>query len=462
MFFRLFIFLNFLFSLPTLGRKTEFVWKADPEREFVGECFEVDKETQGQKYINPASTERCRPKDQSLRGYHWVQSQNKAEGTCYLVDIRKIGKGYSQSVPYQKCQPASVENILLEGKCYLKGETEKGGVFLKRVTKKKCKSDEAQYTFVLDESGLSGKCFSVDPVSGGQYPESLSKCRPDEVQYLALDGSKYSNCYEVSNDGPQDYIKKADRSQCAPENMNIQWIQTKAFKGDCIKISGDFKEPADLKECMKQYNLTQSFFKTSPVSGVCVNVDKETMGGKFRMETSMSPCLPEKIEYSMVLDLQEKPVCLSYDPNDQTNGYVKIVSSKYCSEKISGPSWLQNENDPYRGQCIERYKVGQKLKEKVIPNKQCRPQQTKYVFIIPDPENRPLKARCFELPESGDPKEYSAPVNMENCKPKEVTIRYFHPKDFGKDGGCYEVDESTGGTLYQYKIPERKCKKKIL
>jgi len=428
---------------------------------YKGECFEVDKETKGQRYSQMVSPDRCRPRGKTNIGYLWLQKADDADGECLLIDKRNPKSSYSKSVPYKKCQPEKVEKILLEGKCYLKGETLDGSTFHKKVDKRKCKSDDLSYVFELDESGLRGKCFSLDPSNGGKFPESITKCKPDNTQYIPIDKKNYTDCYEVSINGPQEYIKKANRKKCAPSDLRFEWIQTKEFSGECIKTDGSFKEPTDSKNCLDFYKLDHVFYKVSEYDGKCLKVDKETSGGRIRLETSMQYCKPKELTFKLVYIEDRGTSCLSFDPYDLQNGYRKVVSSSNCEEKISEVVWVSNSSDPLRGKCVQQFKVGDKLNTKALAPSKCKPKKTKFIFVNSISEDRPLSGKCYEVPLDGDHSEYSKSVGSEKCKPDIVEIRYFHPDQFGIDGGCYEVDKSTGGKKYHYRVANRKCKRML-
>lgn len=442
---------------------TKYVWKPDADKKYTGECFEVDIETSGEKYYDRANEEDCRPKNKADLYFLWEQKDNKADGDCYVIDKPTAGNSYAKRVDWQSCRPKDIEKIMLEGKCYFKGETPLGNVFLKRVNREDCKPDELTYKFVPDSDGMSGKCFGVNTTTGDTYSEGLNKCKPDETQFLPVKGEKYTDCYEVAvNGGPAAYIKKVSRENCRPEELKITWVQTTEFSGKCLRTNSDqsFSEPLDYKKCLELYETQHSFLPSSIKRGFCMVVDKETGGGQFRQRVREEDCRPEKLAYRLIVD-EDKQLCLSYDPENPDGGYRKEVGLSKCSTGKKDFRWVQDEKFPYKGKCWRTVVTGGIEKDRDVEDQFCKPAKLKYVFHVPDPTEDPLRGRCYGVHPEGGPAYFSQRVNHKKCKPENVTLKYFHPKQF-KRGGCYVVDVETLGRKYHASESEEKCKLEFL
>ncbi|MCR9204161.1 MAG: hypothetical protein NXH75_06265 [Halobacteriovoraceae bacterium] len=461
------LILAFLTSIlldPTFARGlTKFVWKPDPEKKYSGTCYEVDAETGGQKYFEKANEEDCRPKNKADLYFLWEQNSSKADGDCFLIDKPTAGNSFAKEVNWQSCKPKTIEKILLEGKCYFKGETPLGNVFLKRMSRDDCKPDELSYNFVPNSDGMSGKCVGVNASTGDTFNESLKKCKPDEVQYLPVKGEKYTECYEVAVEGgPAVYIKKVSRENCRPEELFITWIQTKKFTGKCLRTNSDksFQEPLDFRKCLDLYNTEHSFIPTSVKRGFCMIVDKETGGGQFRQRVRDEDCKPKKTASRLILE-EGRQLCIQYDPENPEGGYRKDVGLSRCSTGKKDYRWVQDEVFPFKGECFRTVVTGQIEKDRDVEDQFCRPKKLKFVFHVQDPENEPLRGKCYGVHPVGGPAYYSQRINQKKCRPEKVKLKYFHPKKF-KRGGCYVVDEETLGKKYHASESEKKCKQEFL
>lgn len=460
--------LYFSVSITSYGGNglTSYKWKPNPEKKYSGKCYEVDAETGGEKYSKKVGEEFCRPKKKEDIYFLWEQKPDRADGECYAIDKATSGNSFAKEIGWRNCMPENIEKIMLEGKCYFKGETDLGNVFLMRVSKADCKpsENELRYTFVPDRKGLSGKCFALDPSSGDSFKEDLKKCHPGQTQFITMQNENFTDCYEVASEGgPAVYINKVNRENCRPTNLQVSWVQTSDFSGRCVQSTSDgsYQEPAEFKECAEIYKAVPQFLAISPSKGICLMVDKETKGGQLRKKVEIRDCRPIKVSNKLTFSVKEKSqVCIEYDPQDEESGYRDEVSLTKCAVAKNDYRWLPSKDNPFDGECLRTLVIGEMEKDKKVDTELCQPPKLKYVFHISDPTNGPLKGLCYGTHPEG-PEFFSVVVGKKKCRPKETMLKYFHPEQY-KGGGCFQVDKETMGVKYHKKEDEKKCKREFL
>jgi len=437
---------------------------AQGEEPFTGFCFEVDLETHGKKYKKKKSKSYCRPPKKEL-GYIWVQDPSGPGGKCYEIDKKSSGKNYSNYSLWKNCLPENVSYELIEGKCYIYANIADGSPFLYPTTKNKCLSKELTIKFILSTTGRSGKCVGIDTESGETITKPLSKCKPKQTYFQSIkDSSELSQCYEIAQSGPTNYIKKVNSEKCRPDESRYKWRQESDFKGQCYLIgvltNGEpYKEKAARNKCFSKEELESKFVRKNTTTGTCFLIDKETNGEVLFIKAGLSLCRPEKIGHRLV-SIDNKDLCIEIDDNDIENGFRRPTRSKYCKTDSKIYRWVQDKDNIFLGKCIEENTLANgKVITLIKRIESCRPEKTSVYWHTLNPKE-PATGNCYEIHPKG-PSLYSAVVKKYKCKPKETTTIYLHPEKY-KFSGCFTVDKETKGKLYVIKTLEKKCKQKFL
>ena len=184
---------------------TLFVWQPDSIKPYKGICYEIDKETGGQKFIVSTSKSNCRPEQVK---FLWVQNENKVGGRCYMVDAETSGQKYSRTSFVDKCLPQNINytwEISEKGKghCFAIDVETGGSAFLIKAKPSKCKTEKNINKWIPNRiNPYRGKCYSLDQLTmGQQYQEIVSdqNCRPNETKFEWVQKDQFSNgkCYEI-------------------------------------------------------------------------------------------------------------------------------------------------------------------------------------------------------------------------------------------------------------------------
>ncbi len=492
----LFILLvSMLNSHAVVEVSTMYRWHPEniPGKKFSGKCYEIDMETAGKKYVAPVPASKCRPSEDKLT-HIWIPKEGAPGGKCFEVDIDTSGDLYSKFSAWRNCMPpeGAREYVLNEQRCYLVGQFN-GAPFIQGVKYKFCKSDEIAYQFMLGDTGTRGSCIEVDKVNQITKSASLSKCRPEgegATQFI-WEPTK-AKCYEIAVEGgPQKYISSVDKKKCKPSELSYQWVQSddpKCLEVGTTKEGLPFRNKVADEKCLEGVAREFQFLKQSPISGTCFEIDRETKGQKVRRIVNAKECRSnvEELEVQIMAYLG-KDYCIEFDKSDPTQGYRKSVNKKDCTKQSTKIRWEQDEKNPFEGKCLKlsyyagaenwssihrsKCKTGETIyywyRPEIYPEKWVKAQRKKKSFsqtlqsILASKDNLVFFGKCYEIDKDKGPSVYSSQTNIKNCKPKELTLRYFHPSEYIK-GGCFVVDKKTKGEKYLKKTLDKACKDEFL
>lgn len=459
-------------------------------KKFSGKCYELDRETSGQKYQSIVPSSKCYPGKEEI-SHRWIQDQTAPKGKCFEVDRATGGNQYSKPVSWKFCTPKNKEYTLSEGSCYLLGQFETTP-FVKKVNFDFCKSSQIEMKFVLGPSGIRGQCFEIDKVNNLSKPTSLSECRPDKTQFIW--NSERGRCFEIPEDGNiENYIATASKNKCRPDASNLiyQWVQSE--DPYCLEMSKDlstnrFQNKVNDELCLKDIKMDYRFIKVSPIAGQCFQIDQETQGKKVTKKTGLDQCKDRVEELEIIpLTYNKKSYCIEIDKKNKESGYRRSISKKYCTIRTTEFKWIPNSENPFEGQCK---KMSLYRGEEVWGNttdKNCKTESTRYYWYTPDAfptkwiakqrkrskslinldsiisnkDNLVFFGKCYEIDKEKGPLLYSSSVSSKKCKPSETTLRYFHPKKY-LNGGCFVVDKKTRGSQFLKKTLDKACKDEFL
>lgn len=234
--------------------ETTFEWrqtKADDLKS--GKCFEVDKETRGDKYQNIVIKDKCKTDD-------LVYAFNYLTGHCYQFDEGTSGKKYFAKVNSDFCKPKKTKFVFTKIKnssaCYELDTETLGKNYYKRVDDDLCK-ESVKYLWE-QRNDTRGRCYKIGSL-GGEMTKVVVKPK-----------------------------------ECRPEKTIFQFVRLGPFKGDCVESHPTdpklYFERTDIEKCMPE-NTLFIFYKEDDVSkGKCYQVDEETRGDKYLDEVSISKC----------------------------------------------------------------------------------------------------------------------------------------------------------------------------
>lgn len=478
---------------------TQYRWQAESISgiKLKGKCYEIDIETAGQKYLSNVAPDKCRPSSKNEITFRWIPHKNAPGGTCYEVDLKTNGKGYSKYTNWRKCIPPAAQRkyVLNEGKCYLLGYF-KEDQFIQGVSYDFCKSDQLSYQFRLNKSGLFGTCYEVDSITEVVRSTDLMKCRPkgeDSTQFIWEPNR--GRCYEIAVDGgPTKYISAASKKKCKPKVQSYLWVQEEPPQ--CLEIGtmGDgspYKNKVSDNLCLKDIATEFHFVKTTPISGICYEVDSETGGEKVRRKVYPSKCKDLVKEFDIeVIAYKGRNYCVERDKQEPSEGYRRSIDKRKCREQTSVFRWEQNDENPFEGKCLKLSHYLDKPIWTWVVKKNCKKGKTIYFWYRPEAypaqwikrqkQNKKFSAplesvlgskdnliffgKCYEIDKEKGPSIFSVATNIKNCKPKnieDISIQYFHPLSY-IHSGCYQVDKKTSGEKYLKKILNKECKDKFL
>jgi len=468
----------------------QYRWQAEnsEQKEFRGQCFEVDRETNGRKYLAKAPASKCRPSSKDKIKKIWIPKVNGPGGKCYEIDTPTQGENYSKVVSWKQCTPLSPQYVLNEGKCYLIGQFSEAP-FIQAVKYDFCKSKQLIYQFQLSENNIRGTCLEIDQVNQISRSTPLTQCRPDEteggIKYIFL--REKQQCFEIAaQGGPNRYIAPVKEDLCRPQQTSFHWVQSQ--DPHCLEVGSHFELKVEDDKCLEGIERIPLFIKTGLTSGQCFEVDKETGGTKVRKQTKMNLCkdLVKQLNYQIVTQYN-KEYCLEYDAENTEEGYRKTVNLNQCTVSTHQYRWQQDPLEAFSGECLKKELINGKASWKRTQQNLCRPKETRFYWYRPerfpekwlreqkkskatniDPqkalknqENLLFFGQCYEIEKNQGPLHFSISATKEKCKPDNTTLRYFHPYQFIK-AGCFVVDKETQGHKYLKKTMDKLCKIKFL
>jgi hypothetical protein len=443
--------------------ETTFFWL--PEEDIrKGACYEIDKETNGNKYRFKVPKSKCKPK-QTI--FSWQQTAQWT-GRCY--EIHPEGQEfYSSSVSKKKCRPAVPEYIFNEGTCYLIDGENGVESFALKVTKNDCRPVKLNFFWTPGRRIGEGKCQSVSNDENSQYTSTAPKkdCRPKELSYRwiqdpenPLDGK----CLAFDSvNKEQGFSEWSNKKNCFTQNSpaQYQWVKgTQLGKGKCYQKSPEVdsglvstSKVAD-KFCWPD-NPRQKFIQTETTKGICAVYDAETDGEVFLKEVATKKCRPQNIALALIPDERSKQLkCFMIHETTGAEGYIEKTKDKECKllAKEQSFQWKPDASG-FGGRC---YKITQKGPSPVF-QKKCAPKKLSYVWRY----IKKYRGECYESDPAG-PEYYSYLTLAKKCLPKEDNRIFKIVRWKNREShSCFELDKKTKGKKYSVEVNNKNCKKQL-
>ncbi|OUR96853.1 hypothetical protein A9Q84_10980 [Halobacteriovorax marinus] len=392
-------------------------------------------------------------------------------GKCYEVDRDTGGSNYSRITSARNCSSKKASYIWkqtgeIQGECY----EHSGESYKVKVEKSKCAFGGILHHFLPRKSGWGGRCYAIAEDGGpAAYIESvkIEKCKPENTTFILNQarGNLQGECFEVDADsGRGSYSKSVKRDKClAKKEARYSWRKDQSgLSGKCLEVKESTQGLAALKEVTYKkcidFETTFTFKRVDRLSGLCLIIDKVSLGEVFSRVVSKRNCLKQAgvTENTLLQKKNGKYDCFQVDTKTEGNLFIDKAPSSDCMEKLSKPRWVSDETG-WDGKCMAKIRVAEKIVEKSVSKSKCRPDD---VFIMWHNLSK-LNGQCYEVHGKYGSEQYAVIIEMRKCKPKNLkTIFYRAPKALS--GNCYIVDVKTGGEKYNRLIGTRKCKEKLM
>jgi hypothetical protein len=223
--------------------KIEYHWQQTEA--LSGKCIEVQQSSSGTPTYKSSGYKKCIDFETSFR----FQRLTPVSGVCTIIDKETQGENFINKVGSSNCRNSAgaLEFQFItypEGKefCYELDTKTSGQNFIKKVNSDKC-NDFKIYPkwFSSDESPWKGKCLKT--LKSGEIKSKKSlmpiKCRPKEVKVLWYNFSKFNgDCFEVdAKKGPEYFVRKVDIKKCRPKYTKYVFYREKgAQSGTCYSV----------------------------------------------------------------------------------------------------------------------------------------------------------------------------------------------------------------------------------
>lgn len=429
-----------LFTSIVYSLETEFRWFSPEGAPQNGQCFEIDKSTQGQKLSQKVSRSRCKP---NKTYFQWLQKEY-GNGHCMEFDSETGGLKYFDFVNNSKCIPSDVEYRLLEKKCYAFSEKAYGNGFILKVSDQYCRksNDEVKYIWENDLENYSGKCFEVDKSNtDSQYKFQVSndKCRPKEVMFITKVVNGKQLCIEFDGlNGESVYSSKTDLNKCKA-SFKYELSDVKGV-AKCFRVFNATFESVSLNNC-RPNDLQIHYLKKNEWDGDCLHISRSNPA--YREKLDWRECLTEKNAKFQLIKNDKNDICVAND-----DIYSFIVSKSFCDLK-TGSAFFKIDSKGYGGKCFVKKDSGLFQTDLDL----CRPNQTKNEFVLFNED----AGNCFEVDSINGHQAFSKQISKELCRPVET---FFVLRKI-KDGltYCYEVGGDS--KIYINRVNIDKCKKNL-
>lgn len=252
-----FTILVFLFPLLSYA-STQFMWKKNLKNPLQGDCFEVDSETLGKKFIQETKNEKCKPEktfysfnfknsfcyevDSQTNGKQYISRVNisncktknikttfyKINGNtaCYELDLESLGKKYYKKLRDNECEKLETKEkhflwkstSQFAGICFQKKLSLNESINIKTKTEN-CRPKETIFKFVKENGFFKGNCFEVHPETSEKYINkvNIQKCKTSQTVYIFYkkEGTTIGNCYEIDAETKgEQFIDTVDSKYC--------------------------------------------------------------------------------------------------------------------------------------------------------------------------------------------------------------------------------------------------------
>lgn len=463
--------LFFIFSTPSYAqlsdlRLTLYVWES-------GECYEVDRKTQGQEFRVKRAGAECRELFPH-RKTEWVPNEQKTNGNCFEVDQETSGQRFRLKVPAGECAPKELRLSWEDPHCFEVGRREDQTEFRRRLPPGRCLEEkETEYRWLSGTTPFNGKCLQVDKQTGGQKINVVvpsSRCRPEETSAMWMpdqDNPTRGRCYLVhATQGAQGYIQPTSDGECLDSAGKYRWLQESDYEGECYEATVDpegevVPRRAEIRHCRPQ-EVEKIFKRSSLWGGFCFERDRLTQGKSFQRRIPLRECRPERVmEYWLApTDKKEEGRCFIIDRDKGPDGYLEQVRKEECV-RDTGNLVFEFDAKTVSGECYELQKIGDREQRKRVNIDRCRPPEVIKRWLG---DAKTLEGDCYELHKTQGAEGFLKRISKTECKPfyrEDISYRFVIP-DGAKEGRCFEVDKKTQGLSYARPVQDDYCRKRLV
>jgi hypothetical protein len=212
---------------------TQFNWARNSNNLFSGKCFEIDTETQGQKYSNKVDEDLCRP-EKTIFLFLYKQR------SCYEVDSETRGEFYLKKVKLQLCRTKMTKTFLgsIQGTygCFEIDTPSDGKNYYKKIKSTACIDLDVTYTFMQTKVPF-GKCYAKN-IEGKLTNVDLKLCKTKKTKYTFIKKSDIKGiCIEHDIRGYEFYAKSVNIDLCKTKNTVFVFLKKKKSpSGTCYEV----------------------------------------------------------------------------------------------------------------------------------------------------------------------------------------------------------------------------------
>lgn len=432
-----------LFTSIVYSLETEFRWFSPEGAPQNGQCFEIDKSTQGQRLSQKVSRSRCKPLETY---YNWIQKE-VGVGQCMEFDSETGGMKYFDNVSSSKCITKNVEYRLIEKKCYAYDEKAYQNGFILKVSDQFCRKSKEEVNYIWENDLLKydGKCYEVakEKPSNYKFKVSNDKCTPKKVTYIFKNVDGKQICIGIDSVlGESNFASKVDINKCK-SNFKYELANING-KANCYRVLDNTFEKVNLNLC-KPDDLKIYYVKKDEVDGECFHISNSNPA--YREKIDWKKCLPQDKAMFTMLKRNKGDYCIAKAKESEDIPYSFIVSKSFC-DLNSGDVFFQLNDVGYGGKCLVR-KQDNFFQTNIDL---CRPKKTVNVFQLITVES----GNCYEVDSKDGHKAFSKQVSKELCKPAKTSFILRKIKD-GMTY-CYEIGFDNN---YINRVDLDKCKKNL-
>ncbi len=261
-------------------------------------CYKIQTTGDGSENKESVPYQNCKPKniEKVFKKYdkpYYSRESGFKLGQCYLMGKTIENEIYKEPIKLSECKPKLTKKELIEFSenrpvCALTGENG----YLEKIELEECKPEKTRFIFkrlrplkIAYDCGWENNCPEDLNVWGSCYEEGLTEngktykanvssknCKIDPVKQR-IDIINSSNCFLVGSNG---YLEELSPTDCKPKDTTF--IFTRYTKEDLEIIAANQKDP------------TKDIYIDL---GKCEEVDTQTFGKLYKVETSLLNCRPE-------------------------------------------------------------------------------------------------------------------------------------------------------------------------
>ena len=239
----------------------EYRWiRLNPEDILSGACYEIEKNLQIghlkfeeiSNYVRKVSTDLCRTEKVQF-------SFNLGNGNCYEVDVETNGNKFMKRVNVNLCRTKNTTyRYLPDGRsaqCHEVDQETLGQKFFKRLNKNDLCINEKSLLKWVARGDKSGFCtdvtypFSTPPNVANKY------CEPRNSGYVFYRTEKFKGyCLHRSMEENNKYSVKVKTTLCRPEKTNYFFFKASGrASGKCYEVDSETRGDRYVKEVRYEY-----------------------------------------------------------------------------------------------------------------------------------------------------------------------------------------------------------------